>query len=107
MATWAIKKVDIANFAKLPSQSLEFGGRLFAVEFLPTRDETLQRFSQRRVILCPRVVEHGDDFLSSESLDFLRPNERRITSVIADLLREPLELLVLHGLIRQQIRRCF
>ena len=74
MPTRAVEKIDIANFAKLPSQPLEFGGRLFGVQFLPTRDETLQRFSQRRVILCPRVVEHRDDFLSSESLDFLCTN---------------------------------
>src|SRR5262249_41673875 len=96
-----------SNVSELPTEPLEFCRCDFCVHFLSPRDETLKGFSYLRVVFGPRIVEYRDDFFLGQAFDLLRANECGITPIITNLLCEPLELLVLGRLIRQEIRRCF
>src|SRR5262249_7378816 len=102
-----LEEIDLANFTELSRKALQFCSCRLHIHFFAPPDETLKRLSQFGIICRPAVIEHRDPLLFAQALDFLRPNQRGITSVVTDLLCQPLKLLVLHGLVRKQICRCF
>src|SRR6266496_3396190 len=103
--TCTVEEIDFAKFTELSREAFQFRRRCFRIHFLAPPDETLKRFSQFSIIFGTSIIKDRDHLLFGQALDFLRSNKRRITSIIADLLCQPLKLLVLRGLIGEEIRR--
>src|SRR5437867_1429487 len=70
--------------------------------------EALQHLAIARrelsVVLIARLVEHPLHVLGADVLDLLDPDERGLPALALDLLREPLEVLVLLRRVGQEIR---
>src|SRR6266516_4282456 len=66
----------------------------------------MQRRFDRAVFFVTRPVKKRDQLLIRHPLDLLNSNQGRVTAEIADLLRQPLKMLVLRRIVRQEISRC-
>src|SRR5438552_10949424 len=97
-----IDRPDIPEVANEPRERVRSGVR---VDFLSTRDEATQILAQFAVIVAARGIEKLNQFRLRQSLDLLRPHQSCVAAVVANLLGQPLELLVLGRVIWQQIRR--
>src|SRR6266487_968160 len=67
----------------------------------------MQRGFDRTVFFVTRPIKKRDQFLIRHPLDLLNSNQGRVTAEISNLLRQPLEMLVLRRQVRKQICRRF
>src|SRR6266496_1900099 len=67
----------------------------------------MQRRFDRAIFFVTRPIKKRDQFLIRHPLDLLNSNQGRVTAEISNLLRQPLEMLVLRRQVRKQICRRF
>src|SRR5205807_9095016 len=101
----ALKKIDLADLAKLPGQSFQIGRANFGCPFFAAFQKNLQRLFHFAELLIARSIKKRDKLFVGHAFDLPRADQRRIAAIIANLLSEPLKVFVLRRLIGEQIGR--
>ena len=102
MGRGAGKIVDRAHFLELAPQLLLEFVEVISPLFAVGRDECIERFDERRVILGSRLVEQRDEFFTRQAFNRGDARECRVSPIVADLLHQPLEAFQMGRLIREQ-----
>ena len=67
--------------------------------------ESAKSLVEHRVLAGARRIEELDQFFIGQAFDFAGSHQRRVTAGVANLLTEPLEILMARRLVWQQVGR--